>query len=87
MPSSIMGILIPPNASLAILNLRIDLYPQNMRPVVPQTLQAARGVILRKWKSQESPNVSEVMLSVQLNHQYESLLAINALSCTKFDQI
>lgn len=87
-PPSILnhGISNPPNPRLAILNLGIGTYPTQMIQVVTHILLAARNTILKKWNSQDSPNIFEVISTVHTNHTYEQLLAINSLTCNKFDE-
>lgn len=41
--------------------------------------------MLRKWKSQDSLNISEVLVVVHQNYTYERLLAINLLTKVAFE--
>lgn len=62
-------ILCKPQLELALLNNGIDQYPTLHRPVVTHILVAAWLTILRKWKNNLSPNISDVvtMVTTHLN--------------------
>ena len=84
--SDITGILTKPSPALAVLNLGIDLFPLDCRKIVTHILLAARLLIARKWKSNLSPNVSEVIDIVKQNFTYENLLAYKYGSKRIFDR-
>lgn len=57
-----------------ILNIGIDLFPPDFRRTVTHTLLSGRMLITRKWKSNLSPYVSEVIDMVKQNFAFKSLL-------------
>lgn len=84
--ADITGVLNPPEPALAILHLGIDNYPLQFRTVVTHILITAKMIIARHWRTTLSPNPSEVMTQVNLNFQYERLLAIRKSSYAVFDR-
>lgn len=84
--ASCTGILSPPKAALAILNLNIDNYPMVYRQLVTHILLAARTLILCNWKSTLIPNLSETISLVNNNYAFEKALAINNLTFQKFQK-
>lgn len=71
--SDITGIFTTSSPGLAILNLGIDSFQSTCHKIVTHILLAARLLITKQWKSNLSPNISEVIELVK-QHMYESLL-------------
>lgn len=65
-----------PNPSLAILILGIDYFPIKYCTVVTHILLAARLFILKHWKSQWAPNVSETMSMIKTQYSFERIVAL-----------
>lgn len=57
------------------MSIHIDWYPSSLRPMVMNILLAARLVVKTKWKSDLSPNVSEVIKQVDEGYRYEQIMA------------
>lgn len=84
--ASCTGILSPPKAELAMLNLNIDSYPFMYRQLITHLLLAARTLILRNWKSTLIPNLSEAIALVNDNYSFEKAISVNNLTYHKFQK-
>lgn len=84
--SSCTGIITRPDPALAILNMDIDKFPPNHRTVVTHILLSTRLLILKRWKSPLSLNISEVIQTIKANHSLELLLASANLTLSKCTQ-
>lgn len=73
--SKITGFIRKGEAELAILSIHIDQYPPALRPIVIQILMAARLTITSKWKSNSSPNISDVTRKIDEAFKYEQIMA------------
>lgn len=64
-----------PSPGLAILNLKIYLILSSLKVVLTHILLSARLTILRHWKSNNLPTMSEVISTTHLHFTYKIMFA------------
>lgn len=61
---------LPPNPTLALLNLGIDKIPMQHRCVITHILIAAHLTITSNWRTDKAPNLIDVINRVKSQHLY-----------------
>ena len=82
--ADLTGILNKLNPATALLGINLDIYPKEYRTIVFHTLVAARLTITSLWKSKDAPNLSTVIARINIQAQYELMLAYKNYSITTF---
>lgn len=75
----------PPNPSMEVLNTGIENFPSDFCTLVTHILLVARFLIKKYWKTDKTPNISEVLEITQTRYVYESFLASKCGTSKKFD--
>lgn len=73
--ATITSIFISPEPGMALLNLGIKHFPPYFRTGVIHVLLAVRSLIMRYWKTNRVPNVSEALEIIQMHYTFKFLLA------------
>lgn len=79
--SELTGVLVCPNPTQALLNLRIKNFLPNYRNMVIHIVLAVRTTIVRHLRSQLASNPSEAVMLVKNKYLYESSLSYSTMLC------
>lgn len=82
--ATLTGIIVKANIEQAILSVSIDHFPPDLRPMVMQVLFAARLILMRKWKSNIAPNISEVINHNSDTYALQQIMTYKHGSLLKF---
>lgn len=82
--ADLTGNLIELTPAMALLGLNLDSYPSMFRTIVTHILIAARISISTLWKSCEAPNLTTVIIRLNIQAQYELMLAYKNYHMTTF---
>lgn len=83
--NKVTGEAIIPSPQLALLNIGMHLIPNKYRSLITHILIAAKLTITSKWKSKETPLLSEVINRVKTQYTYEKFFAIKSHNIPKFN--
>lgn len=72
---STLGCIQKSDPGLALVSINVDKIPAMYRALTMHVLFAARLIILRKWKNNITPNISEAIKQFDLVSTYEQYLA------------
>lgn len=72
---------------LALLNIGLDSYQSIVRTVIAHVLFAARTALASKWKSPVLPTRREITTRVNIQYQYEKILAFKKFKAPQFMKV
>lgn len=78
------GFIIRSNIRKAILSIDLEKFPHNLKHVVMHILHAARLILMRKWKTNLTPNIGEVVNLVSETYALEQIMAYKQGYLSKF---
>lgn len=82
--SELIGHYKPLTPELALLNIGLETYHVSIRTVIAHVLFTARVSLTSKWKTLAPPTIRDIITRVNIQCQYEKLLAFKRFKASQF---